>query len=300
MSNFVQELSSKVKFKTAEEARNYFESSKDDCLVFFKCIYFSVMKKLMEILSVASGDVMFVFTKDKVKMNTLNKNQQIVIHLELNAKEKMTYTQINQQCYLAVNSREFYKKCFKIKDRKSIMYWRILQDEPKNCKVSYLSGKNGNIVSSFNLMSIQEETTSFSCSGFDFSVDIKIKSSTFHRLISEREKNDTFELILDGRSLIIRCCNNLSISREDVILEDGETVIFPDHMPEETKKPISFGEFSVRKLDLFYKTTGISENLILHLNTDDPEKPISTQYILDGGLGNLFIFYTRVQPTIIK
>lgn len=299
MSNFVDEMPS-LTYKNCEEARNQLEN-KEDCLVFFKSIYFSVMKRLMEILSCSAGDIMFVFTKDKVKMNTLNQNQAIVIHLELNAKEKMTYFQ-KEKCYLAVNSRDFYKKCFKIKDRKSIMYWRILKNEPKNCKLSYLSGPKGNIISSFNLMSNQEETTSFSCSGFHFTIEIKIKSATFHRLISEREKNDTFELILNGRSLIIQCCDNLSISRSDVILEDGESVIFPqeEDMPDEAKngKPISFGEFSVRKLNLFYKTTGISEDMKLHLNTDDPTKPIATEYLLTGDLGKLFVFYKRIKHSI--
>lgn len=291
--SFIQQSADDEEFEDGDEAREYFENSKKDCIVFFKSIFFSVIKRIMEILSVSSGDILFVFGKEKILMNTLNKNQGIIIHLELNAKDKMVYNQ-KETCSLAVNSSDLYKKCFKIKDRSSILYWRVLNNCPKNFKLSYLSGPKGNIATSFNLLSKQNDVTSFSFKNFNFTLKIEIKSATFHRLLSERYKTETFELILHNKTLNMRCCNTLSFSRSDRIMHDGETVIFPDQMPEETKnKKISFGEFNVGKLNLFYKTTGIAQDLILHLNTLDPTKPICTQYLLNGELGSLFVIYKK-------
>ena len=281
-----------VSARDKELERLRLETMHEDCIVYLKIVHFNTFKKLFEILASACGNIAFVFNSDRILMNTMNETQSFVLHLELFAKEKMTY-RFNQQCIMYINARELYNDVFKIKDKKSICYLYVKKAQPENFYVTYLSCEGG-VASTFELVSREEDVPKYTFPTFQFTLSVTLKSQLFHRLVSERKKPDNFELIVKNRSIVLNSDGILTSKRYDVIYEP--MVIFPKlsaEMIEKLKKPVSIGEFAVRKINLFYKLPAISEHVTLHMNTDDPGEPLACEYKLAGELGVLWVFFSK-------
>lgn len=275
-----------------EQERIRLENLHDQCTIYLKIVHYNMIKKLFEILAGTCGVVGFVFTKDKLLMNTYNESQKMVIHLELNCEEKMTY-HFQEQTIMYVNARKFYNDVFKIKDKKAILYLYRMQEE---FYLSYLT-EDGGVCTTFKIITERENCEKYTFPTFQFTMSIPIKSQLFHRLLSERKKTDTFELFVRHRCLILSSDRTISSVRGDCIYEPQITFPTTDKLSaslqERLKEPISIGEFSVRKCNLFYKLPAISEHVVLHMNTDDPGEPLACEYKLAGELGTLFAFYEK-------
>ena len=292
--------------------RDRLENLHKDCLIMLKIIHFNTFKKLFEILAVSCGNVALVFTKDSLLMNTLNEIQSYIIHLNLNCKDKLTY-HFNQQTVLYLNCKEFYNDALRLKDKKSILYLYVLKETPTNFNLTFLSGE-GECSTSFVFRSLTENMVKkYSFPKFQFSLSCTMKSQLFHRLIGERKKTDTFELLMQGKTIQFISESKLSCRRHDVLFESNKSVLFrkssndqEDNVNNElwtdgikntdpdifdSDIPFSFGKFSCRKINNFYKLPSISEHVTLHLNCDKRDSPLTCEYHITGSLGKLFLFF---------
>lgn len=278
-----------------EKERQRLEDLPNDCLIYLKIVHYSTFKKLFEILSVSCQNVAFVFTKDSMLMNTLNEVQKYIIHLDLNCKD-LSY-HFNQQTVLYINARDFYNDALRLKDKKSILYLYILKSTPTNFNLTFLSS-DGDCSSSFVFRSLEEnQVKKYSFPKFQFNIGCTMKSSLFHRLISERKKTDNVELAIQGRTIIFESENKLSCIRKDTLFESERSVLFSKEIEEQENNifdsdvAFSFGQFSCRKITNFYKITSISENVALRLNYEKPDSPLTCEYNIQGDLGKLFLFF---------
>ena len=290
--------------------RDRLENLHKESLVMLKIIHFNTFKKLFEILAVSCGNVALVFTKDSLLMNTLNEVQSYIIHMNLNCKEKMIY-HFNQQTVLYLNCKEFYNDALRHKDKKSILYLYVLKQTPTNFNLTFLSGE-GECSSSFVFRSLAENMVKkYSFPKFQFSVSCTMKSQLFHRLIGERKKTDFFELLMKGKTIQFISESKLSCKRHDVLFESDKSVLFTKSNNEDDNNselwtdgvkntdpdifdseiPFSFGNFSCRKINNFYKLPSISEHVTLHLNCDKADSPLTCEYHIGGSLGKLFLFF---------
>jgi hypothetical protein len=116
---------------------------------------------------------------------------------------------------------------------------------------------------------------------------------------------------MKGRTIQFISDSKLSCQRHDTLFESNKSVLFTksNNEPEEelwTDKiknadpvifesdiPFSFGNFSCRKINNFYKLPSISEHVTLHLNCEKPDSPLTCEYHIGGNLGKLFLFFAR-------
>lgn len=287
-----------------EEERARLEDLPKDCLIYLKIVHYSTFKKLFEILSVSCQNVAFVFTKDSMLMNTLNEVQKYIIHLDLNCKN-LSY-HFNQQTVLYINAKDFYTDALRLKDKKSILYLYILKSTPTNFNLTFLSNE-GDCSTSFVFRSLEEnQVKKYSFPKFHFTVGCTMKSSLFHRLISERKKTDNVELSIKGKTIIFDSENKLSCKRIDTLFESERSVVFSNGDDIDDKNgrfdsdfSFSFGHFSCRKITNFYKITSISENTTLRLNYEKPDSPLTCEYKIQGDLGKLFLFFAAEKDPLL-
>lgn len=299
------------------QERERLENLHKESLIMLKIIHFSTFKKMFEILAVSCGNVSLVFTKDSLLMNTLNEMQKYIIHLNLNCREKMIY-HFNQQTVLYLNCKEFYNDALIHKDKKSILYLYVLKETPTNFNLTFLSGE-GECSSSFVFRSLSENMVKkYSFPKFQFSVSCTMKSQLFHRLIGERKKTDVFELLMKGKTIQFISESKLSCKRHDILFESNKSVLFTNNKENinselwtdglqntdpdifDSERPFSFGTFSCRKINNFYKLPSISEHVTLHLNCDKPDSPLTCEYHIGGNLGKLFLFFATEKKKSIS
>jgi len=286
-----------------KQERERLENLHTECLIYLKIIHFGTFKKLFEILAVSCGNVAFSFTKESLLMNTMNEVQKYIVHLDLRCdSENLTYY-FEQPTVLYINAKEFYNDALRLKDKKSVLYLYIRRDSPTNFNLNFLSS-TGDCSTSFIFRSLNENRVKkYSFPKFHFNLSCTMKAQLFHRLIGERKKSDTFELIIQGKTLQFHSDNKISSERKDTLFESERSVLFA-RTPESVRAiemlhpdiPFLLGRFSCRKINSFYKLPSICENVTLHLNYEKPDSPLTCEYKICSNFAKLFLFFAVETP----
>jgi len=244
-------------------------------LMDFHTVQGTTIKSLFESMKEILNDVNLRFDKSGLKVTAMDGNKCACVHIKLDASKFEKYYCFRDDVVAGVNMVSLYK-LIKTIGGKDTVNMTIYKKTPYELNINFHNDqKNTETRSVLKLLDINEDI--YSIPDVEFDSQINMPSVDFQKycrdlsIISEvltiKSSNKTLELIADGdfakqHISIQQTCNGMNISKSTKVVE---------------------GKYSIKYLNLFTKSTNLSNIVELYLMTGYPL--IMLYYV--GNLGKL-------------
>jgi len=209
------------------------------------------------------------FSKEGIKICSMDKTHTILIHLMLNAKNFEMYECKKKRILIAVNMQYFFKLINSIDNDDTLTIY-IENDDYNDGVVKELGLKfeNGNIKQSKiqKLRLLEPDEEELDLPNLEFSSIINMPSCDFQKIVRDLANiSEKLEIKSINNELIFKCSGqyaNAEIRRSET--ESNMQYIKKD------KDNIIQGEFPLKNLVYFIKCTNLCNQIEMYLKNDQP------------------------------
>lgn len=253
------------------------DSSDNEILVSFHTVQGTTIKGLFESMKEILNDVNMRFDKTGMKITAMDGNKCACVHIKLE-RSKFEHFECNQENVVAgVNMLSLFKLIKTIGSHDTVKF-NIYKDKPYELVIMFEnSSKNTTTKSVLKLLDINEDIYSIPDVEFDSQINMPSLDfqkycrdlSIFSEVIKIRSGPTGLELIADGDFASQHVCISQSGDDASMCITKGNEVVE--------------GIYSVKYLNLFTKSTNLSNIVELYLMN---EYPLILVYYV-GNLGKL-------------
>jgi proliferating cell nuclear antigen len=247
--------------------------------LFVKTVQTSAIKVLFETLKEILVDVSIEFTKEHVKIMSIDSSETAIVHMKLLACE-FEYYEINKPSVsVGINSAMFFKLIKSISNSETISFYIKIEDETK-LGIS-IENSEKNSITNYSLSLLDYVQKPFPFEDPEFQSVITMPSSDFQKILRDMNNlsSDYIEIKSVGEQLILHCKGRL-VDRKTILGNNKKGFNFTKTSDNEE---IIQGYFNIKFLLLFTKATNLSQSVCIYLKNNFP---IILEYSV-GSLGKI-------------
>lgn len=233
-----------------------------DCnLLELQTVQSNVIKILCDVLKETLNDVNFIFDKDGMKVMAMDGSHVALIHLKLHA-DKFEYYKCTERLQVGLNMSNLFKLIKTVTNMDTITFFITNENRHEFCINIENADKNSKTTFKLKMLDIDE--TELRIPDIELQSVISMPSSDFQRMCRDMINISDHVIMTSGKNTFKLACEGDFASQETEIGEANHGMSFTnctDHID---------GKFSLRYLNLFTKSTNLSNTLNIYLKKDFP------------------------------
>ena len=230
------------------------------------------IKTLFEVLKDVLTDVNITVDETGLKIMAMDGHHVALIHLKLEA-ENFEYYECREKTTLGVCMMSFFKLMKTVTNSDTITMYMTEENTDKLC----ISIKNAtkNTITNFNLKLLDIDEQELSIPDVEIDCIVTMNSNEFQKLCRDMSNiKDTITITSEGKEIKFGCDGDFA-EWETIIGETSHGLVFN----KQTEDNIT-GEYSLKYINLFTKSTNLCNTIELYLKQDYP-------LIMKYNVGNL-------------
>lgn len=244
----------------------------------------NVIKILCDVLKETLNDVNIMFDETGMKIMAMDGSHVALVHLKLLAKNFEKYICTEKRIHVGLNMNNLYKLIKTVTNMDTITFF-ITQENRHEFGIKIENtDKNSSTVFYLKMLDIDEEEINIP----DIELDsvITMPSNDFQRMCRDMQ-NISDQIILTSSEYMLKLeCHGDFASQETLIGEANHGLSFS-----KCEKDSISGKFSLKYINLFTKSTNLSNTLEIYLKKDFP-------LMLKYNVANLGSLMFCLAPTI--
>ena len=222
----------------------------------------NVIKILCDVLKETLNDVNFIFDENGMRVMAMDGSHVALVHMKLHAKN-FEYFHCAGKIHVGLNMSNLYKLIKTVTNMDTITFFISNEDRHDFGIKIENADKNSNTVFHLKMLDIDEQEIKIP----DIQLDsvITMPSNDFQRMC--RDMNNIAEQIVitsSSHRLKLACSGDFAC-QETIIGEANHGLSFSKNKEEEVS-----GKFSLKYINLFTKSTNLSNTLEIYLKKDFP------------------------------
>ena len=248
------------------------EEQKNDNVFEFQTVQSHSLKTLFEVLKDVLNDVNITIDETGLKIMAMDGHHVALIHLKLDA-ENFEYFHCKRKTIVGVCMMSFYKLMKTISNSDTIT---MLMTEDDTDKLSIIiKNANKNTVTKFNLKLLDIDEQEISIPDVEIDCVVTMMSNEFQKLCRDMSNiKETITITSENKEIKFGCDGDFA-EWETTIGETSNGLVFN----KQTDEYIT-GEYSLKYINLFTKSTNLCNTIELYLKQDYP-------LIMKYNVGNL-------------
>ena len=219
------------------------------------------IRTLCDVLKETLNDVNFVFTEEGLKVMAMDGSNVALVHLRLYA-DRFEHYYCKHKFYVGLNMATFFKLIKTITNTDTVSFYIDSEHTHEFCLKIENADKNSNTLFKLKMLDIDEDEIKIPEIQLD-SV-ITMPSNEFQRICRDMMNIAEFIEIVSTNNQLKLSCEGEFASQETII---GETTHGLN--VNNTNNTIG-GKFSLKYINLFTKSTNLSNTLDIYLKNDFP------------------------------
>ena len=246
----------------------------ENCVLYLQTVQSSVIKTLCDVLKETLNDVNFIFDDHGMKLMAMDGAHVALVHLRLEGERFETY-HCEERLQVGLNMNNLFKLTKTITNMDIITFF-IKKDNLHEFGVK-IENADKNTSTVFNLKMLDIDEDELRIPNVQLDSVITMQSNDFQRMCRDMMNiSDIIEITSHNNQLKLSCNGDFA-SQETIIGEANHGLKCAN-----TDEPIS-GRFSLKYINLFTKSTNLSNVVELHLL---PAFPLMLRYNV-ANLGTL-------------
>tara|TARA_Y100000816_G_scaffold282166_1_gene257526 strand:- start:154 stop:921 length:768 start_codon:yes stop_codon:yes gene_type:complete len=219
------------------------------------------IRTLCDVLKETLNDVNFVFTEDGLKVMAMDGSNVALIHLKLYA-DRFEHYYCKHKIYVGLNMSIFFKLIKTITNTDTVCFYIDSENTHEFCVKIENADKNSNTLFKLKMLDIDEDELKIP--DIELESVITMPSNEFQRICRDMMNiSDSIKIESTDNHLKLSCEGEFA-SQETVI---GETT----HGLNVNKNTTTIGgRYSLKYINLFTKSTNLSNTLDIYLKNDFP------------------------------
>jgi len=224
----------------------------------------NVIKILCDVLKETLNDVNICFDENGMRVMAMDGSHVALIHIKLYA-DRFEYYQCDHKMFVGLNMSNLYKLIKTVTNLDSLTFFVNEDNRHEFCIRIENSDKNSS--TTFNLKMLDIDEQEIRIPDVHMESVISMPSNDFQRICRDMQ-NIADHVTITARSdkLQLNCTGDFA-SQETVIGEANHGLVFSSTTDPERKVS---GKFSLKYINLFTKSTNLSNTLELFLKKDYP------------------------------
>ena len=221
----------------------------------------SSIRTLCDVLKETLNDVNLVFTEEGLKVTAMDGSNVALVYLRLYA-DRFEYYHCQNKITVGLNMTIFFKLIKTITNTDTVCFYINSENTHEFCVKIENADKNSNTLFKLKMLDIDE--SEIIIPDMELESVITMPSNEFQRICRDMINiSDNIEIISTNKHLKLKCDGD-SASQETLI---GETThgLVTNNVSEEIG-----GRFSLKYINLFTKSTNLSNTLDLYLKKNFP------------------------------
>lgn len=220
------------------------------------------IRTLFEVLKEVLTDVNIVFDKSGLKIIAMDGSHIALIHMRLDASKFEVY-ECESKIVIGLSMGSLFKLIKTVSNTDTTRFY-IDSEKPHELGIS-IENSDKNSITDFKLKLLDIDENEINIPDVEINCIITMPSNDFQRLCRDMSHlSDAIEIISEGDELKLRCDGDFA-SQETIIGQatHGLCVSRKDNN-------VISGKFSLKYLNLFTKSTNLSNTIELYLKNDYP------------------------------
>lgn len=257
------------------------EIQETDILLKIESVQSKIIKVLFEVLKdIFLTIVNFTFTKDGIKLKTMNGTEQTIVYLKLEADKFEEYYFKEEKIVVGIDTTNFFKITKNIQSKDIIKIF-LLKSEPSNIILQRVNNETKSIYTHYiKIFDIPEENLNIS--EISYEKCLTLKSNEFQTACKNFNSINcnNVNIYFKNNSIILEGDNNYSSSTVELIQqqEDGDCEDIT-----KLNTPQFQGKYLLQYILLFTKASSLDKNFNIYYN---PNRPLTLTFLV-GSLGTL-------------
>lgn len=234
----------------------------DDCILVIQTVQSSVIKTLCDVLKETLNDVNFIFDESGMRLMAMDGAHVALVHLRLHGDRFETY-KCEEKIQVGLNMNNLFKLTKTITNMDIITFF-IKRDNRHEFGVK-IENADKNTSTVFNLKMLDIDEDELRIPNIQLDSVITMHSNDFQRMCRDMMNiSDIIEITSDNNQLKLSCNGDFA-SQETIIGEANHGL----RCATSTDEPVS-GRYSLKYINLFTKSTNLSNLLEIYLKPDFP------------------------------
>jgi proliferating cell nuclear antigen len=223
----------------------------------------NVIKVLCDVLKETLNDVNFVFDEGGMRVMAMDGSHVALIHLKLHA-DKFEVFRCDQKINVGLNMANLYKLIKTVTNMDAVTFF-IDQDNPNEFGIR-IENADRNSHTTFYLKMLDIDESEIRLPDIQLDSVITMPSNDFQRICRDMFNISDQIQISTCKQMLKLSCNGEFASQETLIGEASHGLVFSRHNDEDEVT----GKFSLKYINLFTKSTNLSNSLQIYLKKDYP------------------------------
>ena len=221
----------------------------------------NVIKILCDVLKETLNDINFIFNESGIKVMAMDGSHVALIHLKLNA-DKFEYYKCTERMQVGLNMANLFKLIKTVTNLDTITFYVTSDNRHEFCINIENADKNSKTTFKLKMLDIDE--TELRIPDIELKSVITMPSNDFQRMCRDMINISDLVIMTSFANTFTLSCEGDFASQETQIGEANHGLTFY-----KCDEKIS-GKFSLRYLNLFTKSTNLSNTLDIYLKKDFP------------------------------
>jgi proliferating cell nuclear antigen len=221
----------------------------------------NVIKILCDVLKETLNDINFIFDEHGIKVMAMDGSHVALIHLKLHAS-KFEYYKCTERMQVGLNMSNLFKLIKTVTNLDTITFYITSDNRHEFCINIENADKNSKTTFKLKMLDIDE--TELRIPDIELQSVITMPSNDFQRMCRDMINISDLVIMTSGANTFTLSCEGDFASQETQIGEANHGLTFLN-----CDEKIS-GKFSLRYLNLFTKSTNLSNTLDIYLKKDFP------------------------------
>jgi proliferating cell nuclear antigen len=234
----------------------------DDCILYIQTVQSSALRTLVEVLKDVLNDINVVFDETGIKVMAMDGSRVALIHMRLQA-ENFEHFYCKQRFDAGLSLSALHKLMKTVSNSDTISLY--VKDNNTNELCLNIENADRNCATTFRLKLLDIDNNELNIADVEINCIVTMPSNDFQRMCRDMANvGDNVEIVCENQTLIFRCNGDFA-HQETVIGEATHGLNFSKN-DEDT---IS-GVFALKYINLFTKSTNLSNTIELYLKPDYP------------------------------
>ena len=224
----------------------------------------SSIRTLCDVLKETLNDVNLMFSEEGLKVMAMDGSHVALIHLKLYA-DRFEYYYCKNKIYVGLNMTTFFKLMKTITNTDTVCFYIDSENTHEFCVRIENADKNSNTVFKLKMLDIDEDEMKIP--EIELDSVITMPSNDFQRICRDMMNISDIIEISSTNEYLKLVCNGEFASQETIVGETNHGMAFSKKC--DTGSVIS-GRFSLKYINLFTKSTNLSNTLDIYLKQNYP------------------------------
>lgn len=227
-----------------------------------KTIQSNAIRTLFEVLKDVLTDVTLIFDPSGIKIMAMDANHIALIHMKLDA-DKFEVFECSKKCSLGISMPSLYKLIKTINNSDTVTFF--YDDDTAHELGLRIENADKNAFTEFNLKLLDIDEREITIPDVEINCVVTIPSTDFQRMCRDMSNiSDILHICSNSDELIFTCEGDFA-KQKTVIGEATHGLFFS----KKNNESIS-GKFSLKYINLFTKSTNLSNTIELYLKNNYP------------------------------